>query len=236
MMSGMRKPSPISISSPRETIDFAAGGQFVQRQKDGGGVVVDDDAGRAEQPFEQRAGVHIALAAACRWRDRIPDWSSPGRGASGPSGARPRLVCRTTPVALMTRRSEGSLERGERVGRRCSIDSGVDVAAAAESRRALHRARGGPRRPPERARKARGGGRQALDHLVHGGQVAQLLGVVHEFDGTATAALVQEGAADGYTRRCSGRGSAWLERLVRDQEVGGSNPLAPTILIPLEFT
>jgi hypothetical protein len=28
----------------------------------------------------------------------------------------------------------------------------------------------------------------------------------------------------------SGRGSAWLERLVRDQEVGGSNPLAPTIL------
>ena len=28
--------------------------------------------------------------------------------------------------------------------------------------------------------------------------------------------------------RDPGRGSAWLERLVRDQEVGGSNPLAPT--------
>ena len=28
----------------------------------------------------------------------------------------------------------------------------------------------------------------------------------------------------------SGRGSAWLERLVRDQEAGGSNPLAPTNL------
>ena len=27
----------------------------------------------------------------------------------------------------------------------------------------------------------------------------------------------------------SGRGSAWLERLVRDQEVGGSNPLAPIL-------
>ena len=26
----------------------------------------------------------------------------------------------------------------------------------------------------------------------------------------------------------SGRGSAWLERLVRDQEVAGSNPVAPT--------
>jgi hypothetical protein len=30
----------------------------------------------------------------------------------------------------------------------------------------------------------------------------------------------------------SGRGSAWLERLVRDQEVGGSNPLAPTTSPP----
>jgi hypothetical protein len=31
----------------------------------------------------------------------------------------------------------------------------------------------------------------------------------------------------------SGRGSAWLERLVRDQEVGGSNPLAPIFLNPI---
>src|SRR5215467_366901 len=30
----------------------------------------------------------------------------------------------------------------------------------------------------------------------------------------------------------SGRGSAWLERLVRDQEVGGSNPLAPIFKAP----
>src|SRR4029079_12183745 len=29
----------------------------------------------------------------------------------------------------------------------------------------------------------------------------------------------------------SGRGSAWLERVVRDHEVGGSNPLAPTKLL-----
>ena len=30
-------------------------------------------------------------------------------------------------------------------------------------------------------------------------------------------------------RNLSGRSAAWLARLVRDQEVGGSNPLAPTI-------
>src|SRR5438874_12402400 len=40
----------------------------------------------------------------------------------------------------------------------------------------------------------------------------------------------------------SGHSSAWLERTVRDREVGGSNPLAPTIspggtvgLIPVEY-
>jgi hypothetical protein len=31
--------------------------------------------------------------------------------------------------------------------------------------------------------------------------------------------------------KISGRSAAWLARLVRDQEVGGSNPLAPTILL-----
>ena len=30
----------------------------------------------------------------------------------------------------------------------------------------------------------------------------------------------------------SGRSAAWLARLVRDQEVEGSNPFAPTTLIP----
>jgi hypothetical protein len=32
----------------------------------------------------------------------------------------------------------------------------------------------------------------------------------------------------GGGRLIAGRGSAWLERLVRDQEVAGSNPVAPT--------
>jgi hypothetical protein len=31
-------------------------------------------------------------------------------------------------------------------------------------------------------------------------------------------------------RRLSGRSAAWLARLLREQEAGGSNPLAPTIL------
>ena len=33
----------------------------------------------------------------------------------------------------------------------------------------------------------------------------------------------------------SGRGSVWLERTVRDREVGGSNPLAPTTTLNIEM-
>jgi hypothetical protein len=46
------------------------------------------------------------------------------------------------------------------------------------------------------------------------------------------AVLTLQMRLKAHFRRLSGRGSAWLERLVRDQEVGGSNPLAPTTLIP----
>ena len=43
-----------------------------------------------------------------------------------------------------------------------------------------------------------------------------------------TAGWACAGVGRQITLKESGRGSAWLERLVRDQEVGGSNPLAPT--------
>ena len=38
-----------------------------------------------------------------------------------------------------------------------------------------------------------------------------------------------QSSAETYIVETSGRGSAWLERCVRDAEVGGSNPLAPTV-------
>ena len=34
----------------------------------------------------------------------------------------------------------------------------------------------------------------------------------------------------------AGRGSAWLERLLWEQDVGGSNPLAPTMNLSPEGT
>ncbi len=37
----------------------------------------------------------------------------------------------------------------------------------------------------------------------------------------------------GTLQQTSGRSAVWLARMVRDHEVGGSSPLAPTILLPL---
>ena len=51
--------------------------------------------------------------------------------------------------------------------------------------------------------------------------------------GVAERVFVLAASSAAWYKGCSfrsGRGSAWLERLVRDQEVGGSNPLAPTTL------
>ena len=94
---------------------FAAGGQFVQRQKNRGGVVVDGDC---------RARPAAARAAPPTWTSRLPrrprgeivfEIGVAGEnGASGASGARPRLVCSTTPVALMTRRSDGAASAAQR--------------------------------------------------------------------------------------------------------------------------
>ena len=51
----MRKPSPISISSPRETTHLAALGEGGEREQHGRGVVVDDERRLgARQPAQER--------------------------------------------------------------------------------------------------------------------------------------------------------------------------------------
>jgi hypothetical protein len=58
------------------------------------------------------------------------------------------------------------------------------------------------------------------------------------FVGTAlrlgSCAILMFGSRESFVplaRTRSGRSAAWLARLVRDQEVDGSNPFAPTILL-----
>ena len=78
----------------------------------------------------------------------------------------------------------------------------------------------------ERPREARQGRGDPFQDLMDRREFTELWAVGHEFDGTR---LSWRGATG--TLKVSGRGSAWLERLVRDQEVGGSKPLAPTKLL-----
>ena len=177
---------------------FASGGEFVEDEEERGGVVVDDDGGFAEDGFEERAGVDVAFAARAGgevvFEIAVAVWSS--------EGARPRLVWRTTPVALMTRRREGR-RQGLRSSRRWwfrALPAAVSTVRGGAMRASVEGARVS-RRP------VRGGGGRGR--------------------------RLTEGRSRRVTLRCyTGEFGAWLslvERLVRDQEAGGSNPLAPTI-------
>ncbi len=140
-----------------------------------------------------------------------------------PSGARPRLVCSTTPVALMTRRSEGAfqLRRAPR-STRASIASSVGCAGQNLRARVVDGAADFV--DHQRARKSRERGAKLFEHLMDGRQVRGVSGV--SLTNSMVRACAVSGATD-YTRKFG----AWLslvERLVRDQEAGGSNPLAPT--------
>ena len=112
MMSGMRKPPPISTSSPRETITSAPPASAVRASSMAAALLLTTSAAfcageRCEQGFD----ISVAASRARRFRGRIRDWRSRARprrwrrSPPGRAGARPRLVCSTMPVALMTRRS-----------------------------------------------------------------------------------------------------------------------------------
>ncbi len=62
--SGIRKPSPISISSPRETTHLASLRERGEREQHRAGVVVDDERRlRARQPPQDRRDVVLPRAA-----------------------------------------------------------------------------------------------------------------------------------------------------------------------------
>ena len=163
--SGIRKPPPISTSCPRETTIARPGpGQRRRREQHGAGAVVDDDRRLgAGQLAQQRPDVGVAAAARRRCRGRARGCCSPSAARPPPrapppaSGARPRLVWTITPVALITRRSEGRLERAEQLARRARCRLGSSPPAApARIARGARRSPGGPRPPPARgARRAR---------------------------------------------------------------------------------
>ena len=73
----------------------------------------------------------------------------------------------------------------------------------------------------QRVRQPGGGGPKIFQHLIDGRQIAQ----VHQGH---VQIIISPQRASCYTE-CIGAWLSLVERLVRDQEAGGSNPLAPTI-------
>ena len=124
--SGMRKPSPISISSPRETstsrpsASAASASRTQPRCCSRRAQPRRPSAGRGaprRDPGASRARrVEVVLEIRVAARDLDDTRSSAAAG----SGARPRFVCTITPVALRTRR---------RVGRRAEASSRASARA-----------------------------------------------------------------------------------------------------------
>ena len=89
---------------------FAALGQRVEHEQDGGGVVVDDRCVlRAGEFAEQAAQMIVALAALAGLeiefqRDGGAHGATAASTAASARSARPRLVCSTVPVRLKTGR------------------------------------------------------------------------------------------------------------------------------------
>ena len=185
--------------------DLAAGGQRVQHQQHGGGIVVDGGrrlgAGQAAQPGRDMV---VALAAARRRRDRIPAWS-----ASAWPRPRPAIAS-----SASTRAPEIGVQHGA---------GQVEDAAL----RGLHQG-GQPRLAPARAgclvsdlglpRAGLGPGAQRLDDQRTAGardQRRQRRPVGHAVDGGRTESGSAFGAVDtrhgsvpqnGFAGRSAGQG------------------------------
>ena len=180
MTSGTRKPPPISTSSPRETIDLASARERGEHQQRRGGVVVDDHRGLgAGQPAEQRSA-WTSRAAARPAREVVFEVACSRRRAramrstAAAAAARGRDSCgRSTPVALITRRSDGA-DAARRAGRRRRASIGGSPRRPA---RDLASAPGGATRPPPRRAARRRSGLAAVARFerAHAGTLPQLL-------------------------------------------------------------
>ena len=111
--SGIRNPSPISTSSPRDTTTSRPSPSAATARRTAAALLLTTSA--ASAPVARRSA-----SLTCAWRDpRAPDSRSSSRfeyerptsstraRADGARGARPRFVWTITPVALSTRRREG---------------------------------------------------------------------------------------------------------------------------------
>ena len=154
-MSGIRNSPPISISSPRETTTSRSFASAVHTSSIAAALLFTTSAASAPaQHGEQRLDVDVRDRRDARGLRRARGSSSPARrrrrrrSPRASSGARPRLVCRMTPVALTTGRSRFERRRASSSVHAATISVGGTVFAR-------RRAAGTHRRPCGRRRRRR---------------------------------------------------------------------------------
>ena len=191
---------------------FAAGGQFVERQKDGGGIVIDRDAGRAQQPLQQARGVHIALAAA-PGREIVFQVGIAGQHVDGAQRRASQVGMQHHPGGIDDAPQRRAFERRQRL-----FDARFDGrpgGGAAQDFRPEFIQRAPSFRRHQRAREPRQGGEEAFEHFMHRRQFAQLVVFgprIRWYTGNVGAWLSLARAPG------SGPGGRWFESTRPDQK------------------
>ena len=143
MMSGMRKAPPISMSSPRETIDFAASGKRVEQRSTAAALLFTIVASSAPVRARRARGRGRHARRACRTLRSNSRATASRMAATAASiaasakAARPRLVCSTVPVRL----NNGRRVDRSSAPRRAKLWTAMSSAAGAKPPPALSAAR-----------------------------------------------------------------------------------------------
>ena len=150
---------------------FAARGQLVQNQKERRGAVVDRDGGLAENGFEQRPDMHIALAAAAG-REIVFEIAVAGDGLEWRQRRASEVGVENDAGGIDRRAAgTGAAMAASAVSTVASIDRLGDVAAFQDFRaRAIEGA--ADLVNDELMRKAAGGRPKTFEHFMDGRQVA----------------------------------------------------------------
>ena len=127
----MRNPSPISTSSPRETTTSRPSASAASASSTAAALLLTTSAASAPVSSRRCTGDVILPRAACAGGEVVLEvrvaaaaTSATRSSAASASGARPRFVCTTTPVAL----SDAAQARRDGVLRPPSCDAGGEIA------------------------------------------------------------------------------------------------------------
>ena len=144
MISGMRKLPPISMSWPRETITSFPWQRARKAMTVAAALLltaVADSAPVSRQTHSRMASCRLDRVPVSRSSSRLryaPAASCAACAASSAIGARPRLVCSTMPVALITVHSFGRNSRSSRSQAASAITSAVGTPSIPAVTRCRH--------------------------------------------------------------------------------------------------